>query len=130
MGQKQYSNPRSRHGLPKPKTQSNRGVEVANKNVIEVTIAGVPLKLRTGRDPETVKKLVTLVDKMVQDALPATKTGSVQNAALLAALNLAEEMFELKNQALSQLDKIEKKTQKVLSDLETSGASPRAGLDH
>jgi cell division protein ZapA len=102
---------------------------MANKNVIEVTIAGIALKLRTVRDPESVKNLVALVDKKVQEALPATKTGSIQNAALLTALNLAEELFELKKQALGQLERLETKTQKVITELESSGA-PQAGLDH
>src|ERR1700733_5801452 len=99
------------------------------KRVFEVTIAGIPLKLKSGQDPEMVKSLVSFVDKKVQQALPATKSGSVQNAALLAALNLAEELFELKVKARTQLDKFEKKAQKVLSELETSRA-PRVGLDN
>jgi cell division protein ZapA len=99
------------------------------KRVYEVTIAGVPLKLKTSQDPEMVKSLVSFVDKKVQQALPATKSGSVQNAALLAALNLAEELFEIKAKAKTQLDKFEKKAQKVFSEIESSCA-PRAGLDN
>jgi cell division protein ZapA len=99
------------------------------KNVLEVTIAGIPLKLKSGQDPEVVKKLVSFVDKKVQEALPATKNGSVQNAALLTALNLAEELFELKARALSQLDRFEKKAQKALTDLESSKAQ-RQVLDN
>jgi cell division protein ZapA len=99
------------------------------KHVLEVTIAGIPLKLKSGQDPEMVKKLVSFVDKKVQEALPATKNGSVQNAALLAALNLAEELFELKARALQQLEKFEKKAQKALTDLETSKPA-RPGLDN
>src|SRR3954465_14944412 len=96
------------------------------KGIFEVTLAGVPLKLKSGHDPEMVKKLVSFVDKKVQEALPATKSGSIQNAALLAALNLAEELFELKARALKELDKVEKKAHKVLNELETSKA-PRSG---
>lgn len=100
------------------------------KKLFEVVIAGVPLKLKAGQqEPETVKKLVSFVDKKVQEALPATKSGSVQNAALLTCLNLAEELFQLRAQALEKLEKFEKKTQKALSELESSRA-PRAGLDN
>lgn len=97
--------------------------------VYEVVIAGVPLKLRSGHDPKVVKELVSLVDSKVQQALPATKSGSVQNAALLAALNLAEELNELKNKARSQLDKVERKAQKTLTDLE-GALPPRSALDN
>jgi cell division protein ZapA len=99
------------------------------KNVYEVVIAGVPLKLKTTHDLEKVKKLISYVDKKIQQALPATKSGNIQNAALLAALNMAEELFELKTKASSQLEKVEKKAQKIMSELETS-RSPRMGLDN
>src|ERR1700744_2352854 len=99
------------------------------KGTFEVTIAGIPLRLKSVQDPEVVKKLVSFVDNKVQQALPATKSGSVQNAALLAALNLAEELFELKERALGQLEKVEKKAQVALSQLE-SALPPRATLDN
>jgi cell division protein ZapA len=103
--------------------------QISKKAVYEVVIAGVPLKLRSGHDPKMVKDLVAIVDSKVQQALPATKSGSVQNAALLAALNLAEELFELKQKAKSQLERVEKKAQKTLSDLETA-LPPRPALDN
>ena len=101
----------------------------SNKAVYEVVIAGIPLKLKSGHDPKLVNKLVSFVDSKVQQALPATKSGSVQNAALLAALNLAEELFELKEKARGQLEKVEKKAQKTLSELE-SVLPPRIALDN
>ncbi len=108
---------------------TTQGQQRNQKGVFEVTIAGIPLKLKSGQDPEMVKKLISFVDKKVQEALPATKSGSVQNAALLAALNLAEELFELKAKALNQLDRFEKKAQKALHELESSKAS-KLGLDN
>ena len=111
--------------IMQPDSKANK----TTNTVFEVTLAGVPLKLKSGQDPEMVKKLVSFVDNKVQEALPGTKSGSIQNAALLAALNMAEELFELKAQAVSELEKFEKKAQKVLSDLESS-RPPRAGLDN
>jgi cell division protein ZapA (FtsZ GTPase activity inhibitor) len=99
------------------------------KNLFEVTIAGIPFKLRSGQKPEKVRELVSFVDKKVQEALPATKSGSIQNAALLALLNVAEEHFELKRRASEELDRFEKKTQRVFEDLEALKVS-RMGLDN
>ncbi|MBK9295132.1 MAG: cell division protein ZapA [Oligoflexia bacterium] len=90
--------------------------------VFDVTIAGIPLKLKSEKDPELVKKLIAYVDKKVLEALPATKSGSLQNAALLATLNMAEELFELKGKALTQLEKFEKKTIRLIDELESSRA--------
>lgn len=95
----------------------------------EVDIAGIKLRLKSGHDSGMVKKLVSLVDKKVTEALPATKSGSIQNAALLACLNMAEEMFEFKSQMDRKLEQFEKRTEKVLNDLESSRAS-RAPIDN
>ena len=99
------------------------------KRLFEVNLAGVPLKLKTGQDPDVVKKLVAYVDKKVQEALPATKSGSIQNAALLAALNIAEELFMTKERALSEIERFEKKAVKALNDLE-SAKTLRQGLEN
>jgi cell division protein ZapA len=104
-------------------------VSVSSKNTYEVVIAGIPLKIRSGQDPELVKSLVSFVDKKVREALHATKSGSVQSAALLAALNVAEEYFELKATALSRLDKVQKKAQARLDELEATRGL-RAGLNN
>lgn len=100
-----------------------------NKGIHEVVIAGMPLKLRSSRDPEVVNNLVSLVNKKVQEALASTKSGSLQAASILAALNLAEELLELKSLALKELNQFEKKAQKVLSDLESSKL-PRMGVEN
>lgn len=95
--------------------------------VHDVIIAGIPLKLKSEKDYEAVNKLVTYVDKKITDALPATKNGSIQNAALLALLNMAAEFFELKTTALTKLEKFEKKTLKLIEEIESSQkVAPRA----
>src|SRR5262245_6776606 len=113
-------------------------VEIQNeKRIFEVTLAGLSLKLKTSHDAETVNQLVSFVDQKVTEALKLTKSGSLQNAALLASLNIAEELIILKQRALSQLERIEGKAQKVLTDLESSrqqgsglGNKPSMGIDH
>ena len=88
----------------------------------EVEIAGVPLRLKSSHDEQTVKELVRLVDEKIREALPLTKTGSIQNASILASLNLAEEYLMLKRKTLSELDGLEAKAQKVISEMETTRA--------
>lgn len=95
------------------------GVE-ARAQLHEVVIAGVPLRLKSSHDEQTVDELVALVDQKIREALPLTKTGSIQNAAILASLHLAEEYLLLKRKAKSELDNLEAKTLKVISELESS----------
>ncbi len=102
-----------------------RGAET-RATLYEVGIAGVPLRLKSSHDEETVNELVALVDRKIREALPLTKTGAVQNAAILAALHLAEEYLMLKRKAQIELDRLEAKTLKVISDMENS----RSGLSN
>ncbi|MCM2282640.1 MAG: cell division protein ZapA [Bdellovibrionaceae bacterium] len=91
--------------------------------VFEVEIAGVPLRLKSSHNEQTVKELVELVDGKVRAALGASKTGSIQNAVILASLNLAEEFLMLKRKTMAELDHLESRAQKVLMELESSRAS-------
>lgn len=93
-----------------------------NKVAYEFNIAGLPFKLRSSHDQETVQELVRLVDHKIHQALNATKSGSVQSAAVLAALNLAEELVLLKRRALKELDRLEERTLKISQDLENTRA--------
>lgn len=87
----------------------------------QVSIAGVPLRLKSSHDEETVKELVRMVDEKIRQALPLTKTGSIQNASILAALNMAEELLLLKRHARELVDRLEARTSRVIEDLEKSG---------
>jgi|GEM_PF-990141 len=93
-----------------------------HKVAYEFNIAGLPFKLRSSHDQETVQELVRLVDHKIHQALNATKSGSVQSAAVLAALNLAEELVLLKRRALKELDRLEERTLKISQDLENTRA--------
>lgn len=99
------------------------GTEVARPNgqgSQQVSIAGVPLRLKSSHDEETVKELVRMVDEKIRQALPLTKTGSIQNASILAALNMAEELLLLKRHARELVNSLEARTLRVIEDLEKS----------
>lgn len=107
-----------------PKSDTNRTSSGAKSGssakTFEVEIAGVPLRLKSSHDEQTVKELVRLVDDKIREALPLTKTGSIQNASILASLNLAEEYLMLKRKALSELDGLEAKAVKVITEMEST----------
>ena len=109
--------------VPKP------SIKKSTAKLFEVEIAGVPLRLKSSHDEQTVNELVRLVDEKIREALPLTKTGSIQNASILASLNLAEDYLMLKRKALSELDGLETKAQKVISEMERLGRT-QAKLDN
>ncbi len=93
------------------------------KKLFHFKIAGVSYKIKTSHDEETVNELVELVDSKVTEALNFTKNSSFQNAAVLTALNIAEEMILLKRRAKAELEKLESKALKLAQDLENSKAN-------
>lgn len=88
---------------------------LSSKSTYEFHIAGVPYRLKTHHDAQIVDQLVGLVHQKMEAALKATRSGSYQNAAVLTALQLAEEMMNLKLSAKDQIAEIESQ----LSDLKT-----------
>jgi cell division protein ZapA len=93
----------------------------------EVVIAGLSMRLKTNHSEDMVKSLVSLVDQKIQDVLKASKNSSLQNAAVLAALNLADELLSMKQRTDERLDRLESLAHSALSDLESSRIS-QAGL--
>ncbi len=90
------------------------------KKVYDFKIAGLPYRLRSSQDDATVNDLVQYVDQKIQQAMKATRSGSVQSAAVLAALNIAEELIVLKRRALREIEHIEDKALKLAQDIEQS----------
>ncbi|HAG91126.1 MAG TPA: cell division protein ZapA [Bdellovibrionales bacterium] len=96
-------------------------VEEKNEaNTFEVTVAGLPLRLRSSHDKDTVKELVRLVDEKIEEAQSVHSNISFQNAIVLAALHMAEDLVFLKRGARQRLDQIESKTKSALSELSGS----------
>lgn len=91
-----------------------------DKKTHEFQIAGVPYKLKTSHDDILVKELVDFLNQRMAQALTVSKNGSYQNAAVLTALHLAEELILLKRKASHELESLEEKILKLANDLENS----------
>lgn len=99
----------------------------ANKKIHEVEIAGVQLKLKTSNSEEKVAELVALVNGQVETALNASQNRSIQNAAIIAALNFAEELLHVKDFTRSELDSLKTHAKSIISDLESA---QQTQIDH
>lgn len=100
----------------------------AEKKTFDFLIAGVPYKLRTSHDDATVQELVDFINDKMNQALAVTKNGSYQNAAVLTALNLAEELILLKRKAHRELERVEEKVLKLSVELENTKGIRSPGL--
>ncbi|MBV2167684.1 MAG: cell division protein ZapA [Bdellovibrio sp.] len=97
----------------------------SDKKTYNFLIAGVPYKLKTSHDDATVQELVEFVNNKMNQAMSLTKNGSFQNAAVLTAMNLAEELILLKRKAHRELEKLEEKALQLSMDLENSKNNPK-----
>ncbi len=107
-----------------PEMERREGVHLScednSQRVYEFSFGGLPFRLRSSHDEQTVKELSAFVEGKVQEALRVTKSGSFQNAAILAALNIAEELILLKRQALAELHLIEECALRISREVESS----------
>lgn len=88
--------------------------------VFDFKIAGVSYKIKSSHNEETVQNLVKYVDQKVTEAIKVTKNASFQNAAVLAALNIAEELILLKKKAYDELTELESKASQLVSKMDSS----------
>lgn len=95
----------------------------------DVEIGGIHLRLKSSHSKETVDKIAGLVNSNIQKTMQASKTDSLQIAAILACLNLVEDNLTFKKKALAELKIVESKAQEIVANLE-SARIPQMGLDN
>ena len=86
----------------------------------DVQVAGLPLRLKSSHDENTVQELIDLVDAKIKEALASNSSISFQKALLLASLHVAEDLVFLKRAVRNRLDLLEIKAKGVLSELDSS----------
>ncbi len=70
---------------------------MAEGRVIPVEIAGHKYPIKSALDPEYVLRLATYVDEKIRAAADSTPTGDALRLAVLAALNIADELFRCRD---------------------------------
>src|SRR5688500_1533777 len=65
--------------------------------VIPITIQGQQYPIRTTLDPEYVVRLSAFVDEKMRAASESTPSGDSLRLAVLAALNIADELFRCRD---------------------------------
>lgn len=86
-----------------------------NLKTFEVEIAGVPLRLKSSHDQETVNEILKMVEDQMDSTLAKT---SLRNSALLACLRLAEELYLLRKKTKEELDNLESFTLEQIAHIQ------------
>jgi len=71
----------------------------AKKNVVKVTILGGEYTLRTETSPEHAMAVAAYVDGAISETMESGARVEIHKAAILAALRIAGELFEAREQA-------------------------------
>jgi len=90
--------------------------------VVPVEIQGQRYPIRSTLDPDYVARLATYVDEKMRAAADATPTGDSLRLAVLAALNIADELFRCRdanhsrdNRFVERAEELERLLDRVLT---------------
>ena len=73
----------------------------SKQNVVNVTIQGAEYTLRTETDPERTRAIAEYVDQIINETMGSSARIESHKAAILAALRIAGELFESREEATS-----------------------------
>jgi cell division protein ZapA len=88
------------------------------KRSVTVQISGNRYPLKTDEDDRFIKTLAAYVDTKMRDAQKSTRTVDTQTVAVLAALQIAEELFSERRDTKELRRSIREKSQSLLDSLE------------
>jgi cell division protein ZapA len=86
---------------------------VTDGRVIPVEIHGQRYPIRSSLDPEYVARLATYVDEKMRAAADSTPTGDQVRLAVLAAINIADELFRSRDQNATRDDRLAARTEEL-----------------
>ena len=81
--------------------------------IVPVDIQGQRYPIRTSLDPEYVSRLAAFVDERMRAAADSTPTGDSLRLAVLAALNIADELFRCRDGARARDGQIAERTEEL-----------------
>ncbi|RMF57401.1 MAG: cell division protein ZapA [Calditrichaeota bacterium] len=94
---------------------------VETKQSIQVKVCDTDFALRTDGDPDQVRQVAAYVDAKIRSLSESTSVKSPMKIAVLAALNIAEELFNMKKeyyQLLQNLEKVEARSKELSDQIE------------
>jgi cell division protein ZapA len=85
------------------------------KNVIRVEILGREYVVKSDEGEERVKKIAQYVNQKIKEISESTQTVSTMNAAILAAMNIANEYFQILEEKKNYRQDYESKAEHLIA---------------
>jgi len=92
------------------------------KRSVSLTIAGQRLSIRTDKEEDYIHQLAEYVDEMVEELRRGTRSASTPQLYLLAALNMADELFQAQDRTEDLKEEIQRRTERLIRMLEGSSS--------
>lgn len=89
-----------------------------DKNATTVEIFGREYKIRGVADETYIQRVASYVDGKMKEVSQGSSLSSHDRLAILAALNIADELFQERNNTAAAYSSIEQKTHKLISVLD------------
>ena len=88
------------------------------KSVVRVEILGREYVLKSDEDQGRIEKVAAYVNQKIREVTGGPQTVSTLNAAILAALNIADEYFRILDEKGSRREVYEGKAERLISVIE------------
>jgi cell division protein ZapA len=88
------------------------------KRTVTVEVAGLKFQLKTDADEAYVKSLARFVTDKVEEVRASSRTIATHNIALLAAMNIADDLFRHRRVTKEFRQRIRDKSRRVLEILD------------
>jgi len=92
-------------------------------HLVPVTIYGQTYSLRADDDPGYVERLAEFVDKRVREVAKRTRTADTTKLFVLAALNIADDLHQLKSESKQDLCGMDSRAERIESLLDEALAA-------
>jgi len=91
---------------------------MSDSNATTVEILGREYRIKGGADEAYIRTVASYVDEKMREVSDGTALPSTDRLAILTALNIADELFQLRRSSSSGLTDIESKTEKLIELLD------------
>jgi cell division protein ZapA len=85
---------------------------------VKVSVAGQKISLRTDAKPKYVQELASYVTQKIEEVKVGGRTATTQSLALLAAMQIADELYQLRRSQEQLKRQVRERTERILRHLE------------
>lgn len=85
---------------------------------VKVSVAGQQMAVRTSAKPAYIKELASFVTAKIEEARQSGRSVSTQSLAILAAMNIADELYQLRENQKQLKRQVRETSQRILRHLE------------